>query len=382
MCRVVKSKLIIFLLLCSLLLTSCIEPEQIEKIGIINARGIDLLEDDLLETTAVIYQFSLESAPITKIRTGRGYTIKGAIEDTEHSTSFKLTPGKIKVEMYGRDAIKVGILPYLDTLTRDARMADMMYLTVSDTTAKEILSIDEKAISKDIGQYLFDLIENETNDHNIPRKTVQDFLRIYYDIGQDNVLPIFELQEGVPKQKSIAVLQGDKYVGEITNEEAVLINLVRRKVKDQFLELSLPLDSFKEYLEKREHRHEQENLYITVRIEKGKSKTKVMDEENLVFKTTTNIELHLLEQSAGLIIKNKHIVDQLEKEVEKKLRDQFQKLLTKMQQFNADPFGYGRYYRVQKKDGKLTKRDWHEKFPNIKVEFNVNAKIIRHGIIE
>src|SRR5699024_7846491 len=115
--------------------------EQIEKIGIINARGVDLLEDDLLETTSVIYQFSSESAPITKTRSGKGHTIKGALENTEHSTSYKLTPGKIKVEMYGRDVIEKGILPYLDTLTRDARMADMMYLTVSDTTAKEILTV-------------------------------------------------------------------------------------------------------------------------------------------------------------------------------------------------------------------------------------------------
>src|SRR5690625_324168 len=113
-----KAKKLTMLLLLSILMTGCIEPEQIEKIGIINARGLDL-ENDLLETTVVIYQFSSESDSISKTRTGKGQTVRGAMEDTEHTTSFRLTPGKIKVEMFGKEIAKKGIFPYLDTLARE-----------------------------------------------------------------------------------------------------------------------------------------------------------------------------------------------------------------------------------------------------------------------
>src|SRR5690625_1123137 len=117
-----KRKLLIMLLLLSILLISCIESDQIEKIGIIDARGLDHLEGDLIEATLIIYQFSPESDTITKTRSGKGFTVKGAVEDTEHTSSFRLQPGKIKLEMYGKELAKKGILPYLDTLAREAQM--------------------------------------------------------------------------------------------------------------------------------------------------------------------------------------------------------------------------------------------------------------------
>src|SRR5690625_1049287 len=246
-----KAKKLTMLLLLSILMTGCIEPEQIEKIGIINARGLDL-ENDLLETTVVIYQFSSESDSISKTRTGKGQTVRGAMEDTEHTTSFRLTPGKIKVEMFGKEIAKKGIFPYLDTLTRDAQMSDMMFLTISDTTAKEILSIDENLMSKNVGQFLYELIKNETTDHNIPRKTLHDFFRIYYDVGQDNVLHNLEIYEEVPRQKASAILQGDKYEGEIDSEKSILNNLMNSTITRQIIEVNLPLEPYKEYIEKKE----------------------------------------------------------------------------------------------------------------------------------
>jgi len=377
-----KLRGLIILLFLSCLLISCVEPEQIEQIGIINARGLDALEDDQLEATIVIYQFSSEADSMSKTRSGRGYTVKGAIEDTEHTTSFRLTPGTIKIEMFGREIAEKGIFPYLDTLARDAQMSDLMYLTISDTSAKEILSTDEKLISKNVGQFLYELIKNETTGHNIPRKTLHDFFRIYHEPGQDNILPIFELYEGVPRQKAIAVLQGDQYVGEVESEKSILINLMNSTITRQILEVNLPLEPFEDYIETKEKHHLQKKLYTAYRIEKGKSKTKLIDKENLLFQTDTKIKLRLLEESAPVMIKDKHITKLLEKEVEKNLTSKFEELLTTLQKLNADPFGYGRYYRIKQEDGKLTEAEWREKFPKIKVKFNVDADIIRHGIID
>ena len=377
-----KLKGLIILLLLSCLLISCVESEQIEQIGIINARGLDALADGQLEATIVIYQFSSETDSISKTRSGKGHTVKGAIEDTEHTTSFRLTPGKIKIEMFGKEIAEKGIFPYLDTLARDAQMSDLMYLTISDTSAKEILSTDEELMSKNVGQFLYELIKNETTGHNIPRKTLHDFFRIYYDTGQDNILPIFELYEGVPRQKAIAVLQGDKFVGEIENEKSVLINLMNSTITRQILEVNLPLEPFEDYIETKEKHHLQKKLYTAYRIENGKSKTKVVDKENLLFQTDTKIKMRLLEESVPVRIKDKHVIKLLEKEVEEKLTSDFEKLLNTLQKLNADPFGYGRYYRIKQEDGKLSEAEWREKFPEIKVKFNVDVNIIRHGILD
>ena len=370
------------LILLTAFLCSCVENNQIEKVGIINARGLDALKNDLLESTLVIYQFSSESDSISKIRSGTGYTIKGSLEDTEHNTSFRLVPGKVRLEMYGRKVAEKGIMPYLDTIIRDAQMSDVMYLTISDTTAKEIFSTDTKTISKDIGQFLFELIENQSKSHTVQRKNLQDFLRIFYEVGQDNVLPIFEMHQGVPRQKNIGILQDDQLVGEIGNDESLLINLANSKIKRHLMEFRLPLEPFINYLDKRIEQHQYEVLHTAFRIEKSRSKNKLIDQQNLIFQTDIKIKMRLLEQSEGIIIRNDDVLHLLEKEVEKNIKSKLETLLSKLQEFNADPFGYGRYYRIHQKDGELSKEQWREMFPDIKVNFNVDVDIMRYGIIE
>jgi len=376
-----KIKLIILSLL-SLLLVSCIQTQEIDKLGLINVSGIDSSNDDQIQMSLVVFQFSEQSEEVTKLVSGKGKTIKGALDDAGESSTFRLTSGKIKLTVFGKDLAEKGLIPHLDTQSRDARLPDLMYLSVSQTTAKEILSVDTKELSTDTGKFLHGLIENHSTDHNIPRKTLQDFLRIYYDIGQDNVLPLFEVIENIPKLSAIGVFKADKLVGEITNEEAILINLKDRTVKEQMLELSLPLEPFEPYLEKREDREKEEKVDVTVMIKKSKSKTKLIDEENLIFETNTKMEMSLLEQSAGIKFNEQHVNKLMEKAIEKEMEDRFNKLLAKLIKLESDPFGYGLYYKSSRKGMELTRKEWREKLPEIDVKFKVDADIIRHGVID
>src|SRR5699024_8482543 len=115
----------------------------------------------------------------------------------------------------------------------------------------------------------------------------------------------------------------------------------------------LPLEPFKQYLEKKGVEKGKEDVDLTVLIQKGNSETKLIDQENLVFQTETDLELRLVEQNAGIVLKDNHVIKLLEKEVEQKLKG---------------------------KD--ITREEWREKFPEIDVKFNVNADIIRHGVTE
>ena len=368
-------------LLC-LFLVSCIQTQEIEKLGLINAAGIDSLDDDQLEMTLVVFQFSTQSEEITTLISGKAKTIKGTVEDADRSSTFRLAPGKIKLTVFGKELSEKGIMPILDTQARDARLPDLMYLSVSKTTAKEILSIDEEDISTDIGQYLHGIIENHSTDHNIPRKTLQDFLRVYYDIGQDNVLPLFEVVDNKPKLSAVGVFKEDKLVGEITNDQAGLINLMDRTVKERVLELSLPIEPFEPYLEKRTDPNKERKVEVIVMIKKGESKTKLINKGNLVFETVTTLELRLLEQSAGIKLDDPHVIKLMEKEVEKEMEHRFDKLLTKLKKLEIDPFGYGRYYKSSKKDKSLTMEEWRKKIPEIEVNFKVDADIISQGVTD
>lgn len=370
-----------YLLLFSIFLVSCVRLQEIENIGIINALGVDSTEEDSLETSLVTFQFSTQSNKLTHLFTGRGQTIDGAIEDAESSTVSRLVPGKIKLIQIGEDLAKQGILPLLDSQTRDPRVPDMLYLSVGRPTAKEILSVDENDLSMDVGQYLFRIIESHSTDHNIPRKSLQDFLRIYYDVGQDNIMPIFEIKEKVPKQIGAALFKGDQMIGELTNRDIMYINLMDRTVRDKMLELTLPIEPFQDHLAKREQPHHRNDLEVALLIDKGRSKTKLVDSEKLVFETNTTIKLLLFEQSAGVKLDEPGVIKTFETEISKKMEEHFNKLLKKLKEYESDPFGYGRYYKRTQTGSNMTEEEWREKYPNIEVKFNVDVELIRHGAI-
>ncbi|MFD1929305.1 Ger(x)C family spore germination protein [Sporosarcina siberiensis] len=368
------------LFLFSLLLVSCIQTQEIEKLAVINVLGIDHFEEDQIELTVAVFQFSAQSEEITKLMYGKGKTIKGAADDVESSSTFRLAPGKTRLSIFGKEMAEIGILPLLDTAVRDARLPDLMYLSVSKATAKEIISTGAEELTVDVGELLHGIIKNHSTNHNVPRRTVHDFLRIYHDIGHDNVLPLFEIQDNNPKLTAIAVFKGDEFVGEMTLQEALLLNLMDKTVKGENLDLSLPIEPFENHLEKREDRDQNKEVEISVLINKGKSKTKLVDFENQIFQTNTNMEVRLLEQSAGINLESPHVLKQIEKEIEKIMKSRFEKLLNKLQKLNADTFGYGRYYKSHEKGKDLTKDEWREKYPEIDVQFNVSIKILRHGV--
>ncbi|MBO1915451.1 hypothetical protein J4G37_62800, partial [Microvirga sp. 3-52] len=94
------------------------------------------------------------------------------------------------------------------------------------------------------------------------------------DVGQDNVLPIFEIEEDMPKLSKLALFKGDQMIGELTSDEATLINLMERTVKEHHLEVTLPLAPFKDHLEEREKRPQETEVQMIFVIDKGHSKTK------------------------------------------------------------------------------------------------------------
>src|SRR5699024_11796162 len=195
-----KYKNLIILLILSLLLTGCPEKRILDELGIVNARGMDIENQDKIKANFVIFQFEEQSQNITKVVSGKGDTVNGAMHNANYETNFLLQHGKIQIDLYGKELAKKGIQPFLDSLNRDPNTPDSMYLAVSDTTAEEILTIQEQNISMNIGQFLHDTIEKSTKSDNLfPQVSLQKFMLFLEDVGRDPILPIFTFKEEVPK---------------------------------------------------------------------------------------------------------------------------------------------------------------------------------------
>lgn len=364
------------------MLTSCVESTQLEKLGIIHTRGVDISEEkpNELETTLIIFQFNAQTSMISKTLTGSGHTIKEAREQANNKSSYSLTPGQIRLELYGKEIAEKGILNYLKTLTRDARVSDTMLLAVSKTTAKEMLQVGQSDTNMDIGQFLHGMIRQEHMEDSIPEVALHDFTHTYFDVGKDPFLPVISLQENIPQISALGIFQGDKYVGDITLEEALLLNMTQNHVNFAPIELKIPRAPFKEYLDGEEVVDpDSEDMFVRIGI-KGGTNSEITDVEQLRYRSNVNIDIDLHEVSEQLVVEDDKVASILEKELEKAIKKKYETLLKKLLELNADPVGYGKLYKV-KHDNNLTTEEWREKFPDITVDFQVDVNLIHFGTL-
>ncbi|MDY0395926.1 Ger(x)C family spore germination protein [Virgibacillus halophilus] len=226
-------------------LCGCIPTQQLEHLGIIYAGGIDKTDDDKLLLTAVINQFESQSKNKTKIVTGEAKTLKSAVENANLETNFQLTTGKVQLDLFGLETAKRGIGSFIDALARDSTIPDTMYLAVSQTPARDLITIQNKAISVNTGQFLHDVIERNSSDHLFPIVTLVKFQSSMFDVGRDPILPLFELQGNIPKMTGIAIFKDDRYVGKLSMNDKYLFNLLEKRIKEERFEASISAKALK-----------------------------------------------------------------------------------------------------------------------------------------
>jgi len=377
-------------LIIALLLTACIPAREIEELGIINVRGVDLIEEDdyRLQTTIVAYLFDKQNPNLTNTLIGKGNTIKAARSDAGRHTSFELSPGQIQLELYGKEAAKGGMLKYINPIVRDARVSDTMILAVSDTTAHEILTDGQQNVTIDIGSYLQNMIEKEVNDDSIPQSTLHTFAHFAFHEGHDPLLPLVSLTEDKVDLKGAALFQDDQYVGELPIEDAFLVNMLLKTTRGKEIEIDVPIDAFFDEIKKTSTVDEIEreeidgDLHMNILVIEGKSDIKLTDFENLNYQIDVKMKIDLEETSLGISVENEEIAKKIEKEVKKEFEREYQSLLTKLQEVNSDPIGLGEYYRIKKPGGQISHEEWRSLFPQVTVDFNVDVELMHYGTIQ
>ncbi|WP_158591830.1 Ger(x)C family spore germination protein [Oceanobacillus halophilus] len=380
-----QSKFIRLLLVPLILLSGCVPNQVIEELAVISARGIDFTDDGKLEKTMNIIRFDPQSDEIYTTISGVSDTLKGARKNASFTTAYELVEGQMNLEIFGKEVAQKGIASYINTSVRDALASETMKVMVSATTAKAIFNSDSPE-SQSLGNYFDVLIDKQVSEGSLVPSSIHDFTRSTETIGQDGVMPLAGLENNTPTIMGLALFDKYQYVSDISLEQGLLLNLILNNLRETPMEIHLPRSPFEKYIIKdntlNKDDDEKDELSIQVIVIDGKSKTDVTDMKETSFKTNVKMEIELIETSELLRIKDKKAASILEKEVEKKIKKQYENLLKQVQEVNVDPFGYGKLYRANKKDGKMKEEEWRKKFPEIKVNFNVNVRLSNYGSVQ
>ena len=368
------------------LLQACLEPRQIEESAIINTRGVDLIdegENRMIETTIVPYIFDPHAPEMTSLLVGKGHTIKEARVEAGKQSPYPLAPGKISIEFYGKEAAESGILPFLNTLVRDATVSDIMQLAVTNQTARELLETEQQSVKLNRTEYLQDLMSKEVEKGTLPRNTLEFFTRLVQQVGIDPILPVIDVVEGKPTLTSAAVFRADRYVGNISIKESFMANLLRRRLRGTPLDVGVPFENYQdEVAYKGEVTENEDSIYLSLMLNTGKGRIKIVDADSLAFKADITMKLELLETSVPMNIKSENTSRKFERDIEKYFVREYENLFAKLQEVNSDALGLGRKYIASRKGSKTTDKEWMEKYQNATMEFNIDVTIINFGAID
>ncbi|SDN41577.1 Ger(x)C family spore germination protein [Bacillus sp. OK048] len=371
-----RKRWLLNLLLSLLLLCGCAEPKILDKLGLVTTGAYDLGENGSILGTAVELSIKPNAANDIDILETHALTIKGNRNYGNKKASKRLVSGQLRVILYGEELLKQGKANVAETLSSDPSISDMTYLAVVDGRARDLLQIQNKHIP-DIGLHIYTLMEQNTQNKMMPPATIQEILRNKYTIGKEPTMPILRKEDSKDVLFSgVALFKGSKLVGKINTEQSFYLTLLTDKYKDGSKDVVINSES-----PKLKGRNQRLNKTVaSLDSIRSSSKIKLINKDKPEFNIETKFTARLLEITSPIDVGKPSNIIFLEKEIEKSMKKEIEKLISFLQSKNSDVIGLGDIYRSSVRHSKLTDKKWYKMYKNAKVNVKVDFNIIRTGL--
>ncbi|MGG1674685.1 Ger(x)C family spore germination C-terminal domain-containing protein [Neobacillus sp. NRS-1170] len=385
MLKVRKRIFFTVLILCVVIVSGCVEPKQLEKLGLVTAVGYDLEKKNVIRGTIVVHQFDPVAQNITKMITTTANTSKGLRQGQNLQSNQKLVTGQMRCVIYSKELAEKGVIQLVDALNRDSTVGNMVYLTIADGSAKDILDVDKTNSKISLGTYLYNLIKQNVESEQILSPTLQEFNHNYYDIGKDPVLPVLKVQNRDVIIKALALFKDDRYVAELGPKKHFYLKILSDKYNAGTHELGFKRSDFEKIrMKKGEHsiRDVYSKLFIDIDNINSHAKLKLIDKKNLKFKLEVKLDSRLLESTEALDYSNPASVKFIEKKLNQVMEKDIKGLMKYFQKLGVDPVGIGNEYKAHLRGKNLTKKEWREIYKRANFEVHVKNRIVKTGVID
>ncbi|WP_044336789.1 Ger(x)C family spore germination protein [Rossellomorea aquimaris] len=378
----IKTIMLLLLCLCTCFLSSCVEPRYLEKLGLITAVGYDQAEDEKITGTMVLYQFNPAMQDVEKVLISKSKTSKGIRLSQNLETDHKLVSGQLRITVYGRELAEKGISHLVDTLERDSSIGNMVYLTIADTTAEQILNYQMTERPSNMGTYLYNLVRQNVESETLVSPTLQEFITDYGSVGKDPMLPLLKASDGKVGVDGFALFTRDKFIKEIKKDKIFFIRSLMEDYDAGSVEVELPLEKFKPYLTSPHLGQEKDKVYIMIDSIKSSHKIKTEKKATPTFEVNLKIESRLLEMSEEMKLSNPKVLSLLENEIGNYIEKNIKEIILMLQEEGTDPIGFGMEYKSIRGHEDLSREKWDKLYKDASFQVKVENKIIRTGVID
>ncbi|SFI72987.1 spore germination protein [Paenibacillus sp. UNC496MF] len=353
--------------LAAILLAGCGDQRVLERIGFIQTTSYDLAPNGELKVAVAIPRLDASSNEKREVLSTTAPTSKQARVEMSRQTSLQLVSGQLRVTLLGKSFVQAGIGHHLDTQARDPAISPLMKIAVVNGDAEELLNRRYSQHPR-TDRYIERMLEKEASTHSIPKATLHQFVRDYFDDGIDPVAPLLRRAGENIFIDGIALFKQDRYVERLPPEDAMIFAVLRGDFRQGELAFTLPKEEGKG----------NESVFITslvskrgVRVTGSGSKTKV----------AINVKLHgsVLEYVGGLELGRPEDVKKLEAKVGAYLSEEAKRVMKRMQAKGADSAGIGTCVRNHMGYAAWKRANWETLYPNVDVQCRIRMTIDNVG---
>ncbi|MFI8574095.1 Ger(x)C family spore germination protein [Rossellomorea aquimaris] len=378
----IRTTMLLLLCFSSCFLSSCLETRYLEKLGLITAVGYDQADDEKITGTMVLYQFNPAMQDVEKVLISKSKTSKGIRLSQNLETDHKLVSGQLRITVYGRELAEKGISHLVDTLERDSSIGNMVYLTIADTTAEQILNYQMTERPSNMGTYLYNLVRQNVESELLVSPTLQEFITDYGSVGKDPILPLLKATDGKVGVDGFALFTRDKFIKEIKKDKIFFIRSLMEDYNAGSVEVELPLETFEPYLTSPHLRQEKDKVYIMIDSIKSSHKIKAAKKATPSFEVKLKIESRLLEMSEEMKLSDPKALRLLEDEIGDYIEKNIKEIILMLQEQGTDPIGFGMEYKSIRGHEDLSREKWDKLYKDASFHVKVENKIIRTGVID
>ncbi|HHW15685.1 MAG TPA: Ger(x)C family spore germination protein [Firmicutes bacterium] len=401
------------LLVLAVSLTGCWDFREPNKVGFIEALGVDRTTDGHVELSALI---AIPSAQVSGggggggggdsgkrpllLQTARGRTLSEALLNMNRFTSRVLTVSQCRVVVFSEEVARRGLTPYIGLLTRWYEFRSTMVVLITEGRASECLRI-ESPLERDPVEFFVNLVSMVSPSMGVGSAfQVQDLLHVMGNYEGEPVAPLVApYQSGagpspgqtsrgtgpeaqassgsggkaaVPKNavqfKGLAMFQGSRMVGKLDAlaSSYYLMLVGRHQLSFQVVPDPLVRGNYVMVQAKAIKRD------VRVRRVYGRPELDI----------SLEVPLDLVEVQSTVDYTGRRNRPLLERAVAEKLGRGCRQVVAQAQRrFRTDIFQFGTFFRVRFLTWPAwVKYDWlHKQFPRAKINVTVEARLRRPG---
>lgn len=408
------AKKILFLniiIIMSIFLTACWNAMELNALGITLVIGLDFEDDKVLLTAEIIEpvpakeKASMKRGSIVTYVQGTGDNVFDAFRDITLKFDRKLYIAHNKVIIFGEEFARRASVTDLDLLVRDREQRETAYLLIAKgSKAYEVMGV-ASGLEEIPGNYILKLIENFKYNPKVIKVNLAEYLRYFYDRGQQPVLGVIEKREKLKinkieksnggKEYELTVIGGaafkrEKLVGFLDGIETKAFNIIMGRAKSGIITFPTPniTDTNSGPTKPIESDIKSEgisNIRIsTVDIINMKTKKDVeIIDGNIVLKVKVKLRGSLEEITGDIDISTKDNMLKVEEACSKEIKKRIEDTILKVQrEFESDIFGFGSaFHRKYPKEWHKVKDNWNDIFSKSDFQVEIETNIIRTGLI-